>query len=128
MRFAGGQFAEIVVFGGIFQAFDKVVALKIAADFPVPGFGLAAGEHAADGAGAALFNQGFLPLADPLLQNILRIDLRHRVLAGGQLLADLFDLLANVVFQRQEHLAVVGQCLTELLFYGFNGGGDVVNE
>ena len=116
LRFAGGQLAEIVVFGGVFQPLDEVVALKVVADFPVPALGLGAGKHAANGAGAALFDQRYLLLADALLQDIFRVDLRHRIVAGGQLAADLFDLAADVLFQRQKHVAVVRQCLAQLAF------------
>ncbi|MOA28461.1 hypothetical protein D3C78_1494050 [compost metagenome] len=107
MGLAGGQFAEVVVFGGPFQAFDEVVAVEIIADFPVPGRSLITGKNAANGAGTALFNQRFLLLADALLKDIFGIDLRHRVLTGGQLLADLFDLLTDIVFQCLEGLTVI---------------------
>lgn len=114
MRLAGGQLAEIVVFGGVLQPLDEVVALEIVADFPVPAFGLGAGKHTANGAGAALFDQRYLLIADALLQDIFRVDLRHRIMAGGQFAADLVDLAADVLLQRQKNVAVVRQCLAQL--------------
>ncbi|MNE08687.1 hypothetical protein D3C80_1013410 [compost metagenome] len=128
MRFAGGQFTEVVIFGSAFQAFNEVVALKVVANFPVPGFGFIARKHAADGAGPTLFDQGFLLLADALLQNIFGINLRHRVLTGGQFLANLFNLLADVVFQRQKGFAIIWQSLSQLPFNGGNGAGNIVNQ
>ncbi len=92
LRLTVGKGAEIVVFRRVLQLLNKVVALQIVAHFVVPGTGGLFGENAFNYATAALADEGFLLFGNAASNDVIGMDLRHRVFTARLLSADRVDL------------------------------------
>ena len=125
LRLAFVKRAEIVVFGGVFQRFFKIIAVEIFADVAVPLLGGGAVEHAVDNHTAAFADIADLFGGNVAVNDVVGLKLGNRVAARSPYGFDFLHLRADVGFHFVEHPFVIGQCGFQLLFGCFDGGAYV---